>query len=44
MEELKIKDNLKKFLFIRGFVLTNKNLDLKVFPFYNNWEKTELNH
>lgn len=30
--------DLQKYLFIRGFLIADKNLDLKGFPFYNNWK------
>lgn len=34
---------INKHLFVRGFLLsTNKDLDLTSFPFYNNWNVTEI--
>lgn len=34
---------INKYLFVRGFLLsTNKDLDLTSFPFYNNWNVTEI--
>lgn len=34
------KTSLQKFLFIRGFLITNKDIDnLDAFPFYGNWKK-----
>lgn len=33
------REDLQKFLFIRGFLITNKELQLKGFPFYNNWKE-----
>lgn len=34
---------INKYLFVRGFLLSNNNnLDLISFPFYNNWNKTEI--
>jgi len=34
---------LQKYLFIRGFLISDKNIDtLCEFPFYGNWEKTKI--
>lgn len=34
---------VNKYLFVRGFLLsTNNDLNLSAFPFYNNWNKTEI--
>ncbi len=32
------REDLQKFLFIRGFLISNRELVLKGFPFYDNWE------
>ena len=37
------RKDLQEYLFVRGFLLSDsKNIDLAVFPFYGNWNKTEL--
>ena len=34
---------VNQYLFVRGFLLsTNNDLNLSAFPFYNNWNKTEI--
>ena len=34
---------VNNYLFVRGFLLsTNNDLNLSAFPFYNNWNKTEI--
>lgn len=39
-EELLIKKDLQKFLFIRGFLITDKNIEnISDYPFYSNWKK-----
>ncbi len=36
-------NELQKYLFVRGFLLTNNNnLDLTIFPFFGNWNKTKI--
>lgn len=46
MNELKsILDNrvdLQKYLFCRGFLLTDHDLDTELYPFYGNWNMTNL--
>lgn len=47
MEDIKTlimnKPETAKYLFVRGFLLTDKNnIDLSKFPFYGNWKKTEI--
>ena len=35
--------DLQQFLFIRGFLATNRNdIDINDFPFYGNWEVVKL--
>ena len=35
--------DLKQYLFIRGFLITNKRIDnLSEFPFYGNWIKETI--
>ena len=34
--------DLQKYLFIRGFLLTDEDLNLSVFPFNGNWNRTEI--
>ena len=42
-EVLEKNEDLRKFLFIRGFLLTNRNdIDISGFPFYGNWNVIEL--
>lgn len=37
-------EELRKYLFIRGFLITNdKEISADGFPFYNSWHKTDLN-
>ena len=36
------REDLHKYLFIRGFLLTDEALDLSVFPFYGHWNRTEI--
>ncbi len=37
------KEEYKKYLFIRGFLLTDRDdIDIKAFPFYQNWNKTTI--
>ena len=38
MSMLENRVDLQKYLFIRGFLITDKKLDLQSFPFYNNWQ------
>jgi hypothetical protein len=40
-EVLSIHPELKKDLFIRGFLITDKKLDTTDFPFYGNWKVEE---
>ena len=46
MNELKsVLDNrndLQKYLFCRGFLLTDHDLDTELYPFYGNWNMTNL--
>ena len=35
------RKDLQNFLFIRGFLITTKEIDTDGFPFYNNWSKTK---
>lgn len=48
MNELKsVLDNrndLQKYLFCRGFLLTNRDLDTEPYPFYGNWNRTDLGY
>lgn len=40
---LEKRTDLKQYLFIRGFLITNKNIDdLRGFPFYGNWSKDTI--
>ena len=39
---IEIREDLQKYLFIRGFLLTDKELDLSVFPFYGHWNKIQI--
>jgi hypothetical protein len=42
-EVLEQNADLQQFLFIRGFLATNRNdLDMNGFPFYGNWEMIKL--
>ena len=42
-EVLEQNADLQQFLFIRGFLATNRNdLDMDDFPFYGNWEMIKL--
>ena len=36
------RKDLQRYLFIRGFLLTDEELDLSGFPFYGHWNKTEI--
>lgn len=36
------REDLQKYLFIRGFLLTNEKLNLSVFPFYGHWNKAQI--
>ena len=36
------REDLQKYLFIRGFLLTDEEVDLSVFPFYGHWNKTKI--
>lgn len=37
------RKDLQELLFVRGFLLSDsKNIDCSAFPFYGNWNKTEL--
>ena len=41
-EQLKNRHGLQKYLFIRGFLATDKKIEnLNDFPFYGNWNETE---
>lgn len=41
-EALDKKSDLQKFLFIRGFLVTDKKIEnLEAFPFYGNWNETQ---
>lgn len=38
LQELNNRVDLQKYLFIRGFLITDQEFsDLSVFPFYGNW-------
>ena len=40
---LEKNEELKQFLFIRGFLITtNKNYDLNQFPFFGNWNAAQI--
>lgn len=37
------RSDLQKYLFIRGFLLSDRNdIDIQSFPFYNHWNKTAI--
>lgn len=36
------REDLQKFLFIRGFLITNRALKLDEFPFYGNWKVNKM--
>jgi len=41
--QLDLRQDLQKYLFIRGFLITTKNiLDINTFPFYGNWNKEKV--
>lgn len=46
MNELKNKldkrPDLQPYLFCRGFLVTDRELDTSVYPFYENWNKTTV--
>lgn len=43
VQNLNDMPEINKYLFVRGFLLsTNNDLDLTSFPFYSNWDKTEI--
>ena len=48
MENQKIKEilnnnvELRKDLFIRGFLIVDKDIDINEFPFYGNWRKKKI--
>ena len=39
---LETRKDLQKYLFIRGFLLSNKKLDLSSFPFYGHWNSISI--
>ena len=39
---IETREDLQKYLFIRGFLLTDEELDLSVFPFYGHWNKIQI--
>lgn len=40
---IEMRQDLQKYLFIRGFLLTNDNsIDINDFPFYGHWNKTSV--
>ena len=41
---LEDRQDLQKYLFIRGFLISNKEYDLQGFPFFGNWEVTKFNN
>lgn len=41
-EILKSNEDLRQFLFIRGFLVTSENLNVDVFPFYGNWTSSKI--
>lgn len=41
-EVLEKRSDLQKYLFSRGFILTNKAIDLSVFPLYGHWKNTNV--
>ena len=42
---LEQKKNLRKYLFIRAFLLSDNNdINLDEFPFYGNWKKEKLDY
>lgn len=36
------REDLQKYLFIRGFLLTDEDLNVYVFPFYGHWNKIQI--
>lgn len=38
------RQDLQKYLFIRGFLISNKEYNLRGFPFFGNWETTKFNN
>lgn len=36
------RNDLQKYLFCRGFLLTDHDLDTELYPFYGNWNMTNL--
>ena len=36
------RPDLQKYLFIRGFLLTDKETELSAFPFYGHWNQTSI--
>lgn len=43
-KELDSRIELRKYLFRRGYVITNRNdLELNDYPFYGNWSRSEIN-
>ena len=36
------REDLQKYLFIRGFLLTDNNLDISAYPFYGHWSQTKI--
>ena len=42
-QKLDLNENLQKYLFIRGFLISNKEIDnMDQFPFYGNWKKEKF--
>ena len=42
-ETLQNKEHLRKYLFRRGYLLTNRSdIDLAVYPFYGNWSSKQI--
>ena len=36
------RKDLQKYLFCRGFLIADQELDTEQYPFYGNWDKTDL--
>ena len=41
---LDARPDLQPYLFCRGFLITDQDLDTSDYPFYNNWSKTEIGY
>lgn len=42
-EKLDTRPDLQEYLFCKGFLLTDCDFQLNTYPFYNNWNKYEIN-